>query len=36
MNRKNIGADSERVGVKMGFMLYGNDENAVNALQILI
>lgn len=33
MNRKNIGADSERVGVKMGFMLY---ENAVNALKILI
>lgn len=29
MNRKNIGADSERVGVKMRFMLYENDENAL-------
>lgn len=32
MNRKNIGADSERVGDKMVFMLYGSDKNAVNAL----
>lgn len=36
MNRKNIGADSERVGVKMGFMFYEKDKNAVNALKILI
>lgn len=36
MNRKNIGADSERVGVKMGFMLYEKYENAVHALQMLI
>lgn len=36
MNRKNIGADLERVGVKMGFMLYEKDKNAVNALKILI
>lgn len=36
MNRKNIGADSERVGVKMGFMLYEKDKNAFNALKILI